>query len=117
LVVICLLLTALLTLVISATIGSLFARTAPATTTAYLLLIGLFLGPLLIWLGRDQPFGHGAVQTALMANPMGAALAAMGTPGFAPYELIPASWWASVAVSAVLLLLLSLRTWRLTRPL
>jgi ABC-type polysaccharide/polyol phosphate export permease len=117
LVLICLLLTALLTVCMSAAVGSLFIRTASATTTAYVVLIALFLGPLLIWMGREQPFGHQLVQTALMANPMGAALAVMDAPGFARYELIPESWWISGLASVMLLLALSWRTWRLTRPL
>ncbi|MFV1964903.1 MAG: ABC transporter permease [Pirellulaceae bacterium] len=116
-VLICLAFTAVLTISISAAIGSLFSRTAPATTTTYVVLIALFLGPLMIWLSREQPFGHTAVQAALTLNPTGAALAVMETPGFATYDLIPGSWWVSGVVSAVLLALLSLRTWHLTRPL
>jgi ABC-type transport system involved in multi-copper enzyme maturation permease subunit len=116
-VLICLAFTALLTVSISAAVGSLFSRTAAATTTSYIVLIILFLGPLVIWLSRDQPFGHATVQTALMLNPTGGALAVLDTPGFAAYDLIPISWWVSGVVSAVLLVLLSLRTWHLTRPL
>ena len=97
--------------------GSLFPRTATATTTAYLVLMVMFLGPLLVWLGRDQPFGHKTVQAALLTNPAGAALAAMGFPGFRQYDLIPASWWVSIIASGILLLVLYVQTRRLTRPL
>ena len=117
LVLVCLLLTASLTLLVSAAVSSLFARTATATTVSYIVLIVLFLGPLLIWLGREQPFGHRTVQMALMANPMGAALAVMQSPGFVRYELLPASWWISGIASFLLLVGLCVRTWRLTRPL
>jgi hypothetical protein len=117
LVLICLLFAAAQTLTISAFVSSLFARTAAATTTAYIVLIVLFLGPLLIWLGREQPFGHTTVQAALTVNPMGAALAVMEAPGFAQYDLLPGSWWLSGIASGVLLLLLCLQTRRLTRSL
>jgi ABC-type transport system involved in multi-copper enzyme maturation permease subunit len=117
LVLICLFLAALLTLFISVLVSSLFSRTAAATTTAYIVLIALFLGPLIVWLGRDQLFGHRAVELALTVNPMGAALAVIGAPGFAQYELIPFSWWVCVVALVVLLVVLVFQTWRLTRAL
>ena len=115
-VMICLLLTALFTLALSAAVGSFFARTAAATATAYVVLMILFLGPLLMWLGRDAPFGHTTVQNSLLATPVGAALSVIKAPGFEQYELLPAAWWISGIASGVLLLLLGLQTWRLTRP-
>lgn len=113
---ICLLLTALFTLLLSAAVGSLFVRTATATATAYVALMVLFLGPLLIWLGRDAPFGHATVQASLLATPMGAALSVIETPGFAQYELLPASWWICGTASAALFLVLVVQTWRLVTP-
>jgi ABC-type transport system involved in multi-copper enzyme maturation permease subunit len=115
-VLICLLLTALFTLSLSAAVGSFFARTAPATATAYVILMFLFLGPLLIWLGRDAPFGHSTVQNSLLATPVGAALSVIKSPGFERYELLPAAWWISGFASLFLLGLLGIQTWRLTRP-
>lgn len=115
-VMICLLLTAVFTVLMSAAIGSLFARTAPATATAYVILMILFLGPLLIWLGRDAPFGHSTVQRALLATPVGAALSVIKSPGFAHYELLPAAWWISGIASAACLGVLLVQTWRLMRP-
>lgn len=115
-VLISLLLTALFTLALSAAVGSFFARTAPATATAYVVLMVLFLGPLLMWLGRDAPFGHSTVQNSLLATPVGAALSVIKTPGFEHYELLPAAWWISGIASGVLLLLLGVQTWRLARP-
>lgn len=115
-VMICLLLTVLYTLTISAAIGSCFARTAISTVTAYAVLMILFLGPLLVWLGREAPFGHSVVQSILTINPMGAALSVIAMPGFAQYELIPVSWWIAVAISMLALLGLCLRVWKLTRP-
>ncbi|MGE3776949.1 MAG: hypothetical protein AB7F89_07190, partial [Pirellulaceae bacterium] len=112
----CLLLTALLTLLLSAAIGSLFARTTTATATAYVTLMALFMGPLLIWLGREAPFGHSTVQASLLVTPMGAALSVMETPGFAHYELLPAAWWISGAVSLASFVVLLIQTWRLTLP-
>jgi hypothetical protein len=116
-VMICLLLATLLTLMISVVISSLCVRTAVATATGYIVLITLFLGPLLIWLAREQPFGRSVVETALLANPMGAALAVLEVPGFQTYELLPASWWIAGIVSFLLFGFLCLRTWRLTRQL
>ena len=116
LVLICLLMTALFTLAVSAAVGSMFARTAPATATAYVILMFLFLGPLLIWLGRDAPFGHSTVQTSLLATPVGAALSVIKSPGFEHYELLPAAWWISGVASVLLLGVLGVQTWRLTRP-
>jgi hypothetical protein len=115
LVLICLLLAALHTLLVSALVSSMFARTAPATTTAYLVLIALYLGPLLIWFGRERPFGHRFVEWALTTNPMGAALAVIGTPGFTQYELIPITWWICGVFMILLLIALGAQTWRLTR--
>lgn len=115
-VLISLLLTAVFTLALSAAIGSLFARTAPATATAYVVLMTLFLGPLLIWLGRDAPFGHATVETALLATPVGAALSDMKSPGFAQYELLPTAWWLSGSATVICLVFLGIQTWRLMRP-
>jgi ABC-type transport system involved in multi-copper enzyme maturation permease subunit len=109
----CLLLTALFTLLLSAAVGTLFARTATATATSYVILMFLFLGPLLIWLGRDAPFGHSTVKVALLATPMGAALSKMETPGFIQYDLLPASWWITGCASMVLVVVLFVQTWRL----
>jgi ABC-type transport system involved in multi-copper enzyme maturation permease subunit len=115
-VLICLLLTAVFTLILSAAVGSLFVRTATATATVYIVLMILFLGPLLIWLGRDAPFGHTTVQTSLLATPMGAALSVIETPGFRQYELLPTSWWVCGIASLVLLAVLAGQVWRLTLP-
>ena len=113
---ICLLFSAVLTLSVSSVVSSFFSKTTTATTCAYIALMAIFFGPMIIWLGRDSPFGHTTVQSALMINPMGAALSVMETRGFAHYELIPASWWISGIVSVFLFAVLAVQTWRLTRP-
>ena len=115
-VVACLLLTALYTLAVSAAVGCWFNRTATSTVTVYIVLMTLFLGPLVIWLGREAPFGHRVVELALAVNPMGAALSTIGMPGFAQYELIPLSWWMAGAVSLVAFGTLGVRTFRLMLP-
>ncbi len=97
--------------------GSLFRRTAPATTTAYALLVGLCAGTMLVWLARDAPFGHSTVQAALVTNPLATALSVMEMPGFAQYNLVPANWWFQGYVSVFCLAALVLQTWRLARPL
>jgi ABC-type transport system involved in multi-copper enzyme maturation permease subunit len=108
--------TALLAMLASAAVGSLFRRTAAATTTAYTLLVGLCAGTMLVWLARDAPFGHSTVETVLTANPLAAALSVIEMPGFTQYNLVPANWWLMGYASAACLVVLLVATWRLTRP-
>lgn len=115
-VMICLSLGSLFCILLSATVSSFFEKTAPATVASYALLLGLWAGSLLIWLGRDAPFGFRTVEAALSINPMAAALSVIETPGFETYNLIPLNWWLMGIGSAGLLLLLLFRTWRLTKP-
>lgn len=115
-VMICLLVAAGFTVLLSATVSSMFRRTAPATTTAYVVLFLIFAGTMLVWLGEDAPFGRPTVEAALALNPMAAALSAIKAPGFAEYDLVPANWWMMGSLSAVMLLVLVAQTWRLTRP-
>lgn len=115
-VLVCLLLTAVFALALSAAVSSLCRRTAVATTIAYALLVLICAGTMLVWLGRDAPFGHSTVQAALLINPMAAALSLAEMPGFAQYNLVPANWWITGYLSLFLLLVLVGQTWRLTRP-
>jgi len=114
---ICLVLTVIYTLCVSAAVGSWISRTAAATVTTYVVLMTIFIGPMLIWLGRDAPFGRGVVEGALAINPLGAALMVIEMPGFEQYELIPLSWWCAGIVSIVSLAIFSMRVRRLLRPL
>lgn len=98
---ICLLLAGLTAMMLSAVVGCWFRRTASATTAAYVAVVGLFGGSLLIWLARDAPFGYQTVETVLKFNPMAAALAVFNVPGFQTYNLVPASWWIASIVVAV----------------
>jgi ABC-type transport system involved in multi-copper enzyme maturation permease subunit len=116
LVVVCLLLSTLVTLAVSAAVGSLFSKTTTSTVTAYVVLLVLFFGPLLIWLGRDAPFGYDLVQAALSITPAPAALSVIGMPGFEQYELIPLAWWVAGGVTCFSFAILSARIWRLMRP-
>jgi ABC-type transport system involved in multi-copper enzyme maturation permease subunit len=115
-VIVCLVLAALLALAISAAASSFFRRTAAATVTAYSIVIALYGGSLLIWLGRDAPFGQATVRAALALNPLAAALAILEVPGFGRYDLTPMVWWWTLGAMAFCLLVLAVRTWRLTRP-
>jgi len=115
-VVLCLGLTAVFAVLVSAAASSLFRSTAMATAAANLALVGVCLVPLLAWLGRDAPFGHTTVEAVLTISPVAAALHAAETPGFAEYELLPANWWLIGAASAALLLVLVIRTRQLYRP-
>jgi ABC-type transport system involved in multi-copper enzyme maturation permease subunit len=115
-VVACLVLTAVFAVLLSAAASTLFRSTAAAMTTAYVALITICVGPLLIWLGREAPFGHSTVEAALSINPVAAALKACETPGFAEYDLLPLSWLITGAACVGLLLFLTVRTWQLCRP-
>jgi ABC-type transport system involved in multi-copper enzyme maturation permease subunit len=115
-VVACLVLTAVFAVLVSAAASTLFRSTAAATTASYLALLGICVGPLLVWLAREAPFGHATVQAALTVDPVAAALQASDTPGFVSYELLPANWCIIGAACIMLLLFLSLRTWQLYRP-
>ena len=78
-------------------------------------VISIFLMPLLVWLGRDAPFGFQTVQLALMTTPVGAALSVIEAPGFESYELLPTSWWVAGILSSLMFLVLGVQVWRLTR--
>jgi ABC-type transport system involved in multi-copper enzyme maturation permease subunit len=114
-VVICLVLTAVFAVLLSAAISTLFRSTAAATTASYLLLLTFCLVPLLVWLAHEAPFGHATVQAVLIVSPVAAALQASDMPGFAPYALLPANWWVMGVACLGLLGLLAGRTWRLCK--
>lgn len=115
-VLICLVLAALLSMLVSATVSSFFRSTAVATTVSYGLLISIFGGTMLIWMNREAPFGFNFVQSALRLNPMAAALNAMQVSGFEAYDLVPSAWWISGTTCVVLLIILFGQLIRLTRP-
>jgi hypothetical protein len=107
---------AVFSVLVGAAASSLFRSTAIATAVSYGVLAAVCVVPLLMWLGRDGPFGHTAVRTVLVVDPVAAALRAMDTQGFTQFDLIPANWWIMGAASIVLLLVLIVRTRRLYRP-
>jgi len=116
LVVISLAATALFAMLLSAAVGSLFQRTAASTASAYGVLLTICALPLLVWLGRDAPFGHSTVESALCLNPIAAALSVIRMPGFQNYSLIPANWWFLGVSSIVSLFVLLGQTYRISRP-
>jgi ABC-type transport system involved in multi-copper enzyme maturation permease subunit len=115
LVLISLLWTAVYALAVSAAVGCLFRSTAVSTSVTYIVVVILFLAPVLIWLGRDAPFGHDLVQRALLVTPVGAALSVIDAPGFSSYDLLPTAWYVAAAVSFFMLTVLGVQTWRLAR--
>jgi ABC-type transport system involved in multi-copper enzyme maturation permease subunit len=115
-VVICLLATAVFGMLVSAAVGSLFRRAATATAAAYTALLFVCCGPLLVWLGRDAPFGHDTVEAALTINPIAAALSVIRLEGFRDYELLPGNWWFLGIASVASLILLIARTRWISRP-
>jgi ABC-type transport system involved in multi-copper enzyme maturation permease subunit len=115
-VVICLALTGVFAVLVSAAASTLFRTTAAATTASYLALLAVCVGPLLVWAGRDAPFGHATVRAALLVNPVAAALEASETPGFTGYDLVSLNWWVVGSACVALLIFLGVRTWQLCRP-
>jgi ABC-type transport system involved in multi-copper enzyme maturation permease subunit len=113
---ICLVLTALFSVLTSAASSTVFRSTATAMAVSYTLLLAFCVGPLLLWLGRDAPFGHATVENALRIDPVAAALQASEAPGFDVYELLPQNWWIIGAACLALLVFLVVRTWQLYRP-
>lgn len=101
---------------ISACISSFCKTTAVATATSYGVLLLLFAGTLLVWLGRGKPFGPIFVERVLWLNPAAAALSEMNTKGFEQYDLAPGSWWCGGVISGLCLIALALRVWKMTRP-
>lgn len=115
-VVICLVLTAAFSILLSITVSSFFKRSSTATATSYVLLSLICAGTLLIWLGRDAPFGHSTVEFALTINPLAAALSIIKTPGFAKYNLVPSNWWLLSTLCLTLLCVLTIRVRTLLKP-
>jgi hypothetical protein len=115
-VVICLALSAVFAVLLSAAVSTFFRSTATALAVSYGLLLALFVAPLLVWLAREAPFGHATVGAVLSVNPVAAALQAADTPHFAEYDLLPLNWWITGGACVALLVLLRVRVWQLCRP-
>jgi carbon starvation protein CstA len=115
-VVICLVVMAIFAVLVGAAASSLAKSTAAAMAVSNMVLVTVCVGPLLIWLGREAPFGHSTVEAALTISPIAAALHASETPGFTQYELLPANWWILGTASLALLMLLTVRIRQLYRP-
>lgn len=111
-----LLLIALFCMMVGAGVGCLFRRAALATVAAYAVLLVFFGGTLLIWLGRDAPFGYDVVRSALLLNPAVAPLSIVGAADFNQYELLPEIWYWTGGISLGFFGLLVFQSWRLTKP-
>jgi len=101
---------------LSAAVSSCFRRTSAATVTSYLLLLAIWGGSLMVWLGRDSIFGFEFVQSVLAVNPLAAALSINRSPGFSSYNLVPVNWWIMGGGSMLCFVFLSIQTRRLSRP-
>jgi hypothetical protein len=115
-VVLCLGLMAGFAVLVGGVVGTYFRSTAEATTASYVILIIICIGPLLIWLGKEAPFGRDTVEMALMISPLAAALQASAFPDFVEYELLPGNAWLIGTLNLVLLILFIWRTRKLYRP-
>jgi hypothetical protein len=107
--------TAMITL-ISACVSAFSKSTAVATATSYTILMILFVGTLLIWLFRGNPFGPVLVESALLVNPAAVALSEIKAPGFENYSLTPRGWYVGLLLCLAACGLLGFRTWKMTRP-
>jgi len=105
-----------MTLALSAAIGAFHSRTASATVTVYVVLMLVFLGPLVIWAFRGDPFGESFVARSLLLTPLGAALSAIEMPGFKNYVLVPDAWWVAGTICVAALIVYAVQVWRLLRP-
>jgi len=101
---------------VSAAASTLFHSTATALTASYVAILAICVGPLLVWLGREAPFGHATVEAFLLVDPVASALQASDMPGFASYDLLPANWWIVGCACLILVVFLRLRVWQLCRP-
>lgn len=115
-VLVCLVSTTGFAMLLSAAVGSMFHRTAAATAASYGVLVAICTLPLLVWVGRDAPFGHDVVEAALCINPIAAPLSVIRMQGFQHYVLIPANWWISGIGSAISFIVLIAQTYRISRP-
>jgi ABC-type transport system involved in multi-copper enzyme maturation permease subunit len=111
-----LVISAFMILSLSACVSAFHKQTATATAVSYGLLLAILAGTFLVWVARDQPFGRDVVRTALLFNPAAAALAEMRVAGMESYDLLPTAWWIALAIAFAGLVLLGVRTWRLSRP-
>ena len=111
-----LLLTAVMALMVTACISSLVSKTSTATAVSYTLLVGIFLLPMLVWLGLDAPFTHATVEKALMISPLAGALKLIEMPQFVDFAIIPFNWYLLGGISVVSFLIMVFRTWQLSRP-
>jgi len=115
-VIICLVLTAAFSILLSVTVSSFFKRSSTATAVSYVLLAVICAGTLLIWLGRDAPFGHATVEAALTINPLATALSIIKTPGFGQYNLVPSNWWTLGTLCLLLAVGMTVRVYLLLKP-
>ena len=115
-VIISLLIATAMVTIISACVSAYSKTSAVATATSYAILLTLFAGTLLVWLGRGNPFGPLVVERTLLLNPAATALAEMKAPGFESYQLTPNGWYVGGMVCLIGFIVLILRVHRLTRP-
>ncbi|MFM8188975.1 MAG: ABC transporter permease [Pirellula sp.] len=115
-VVVSLLIATAMVTILSACVSAYSKTSAAATAASYAVLLILFAGTLLIWLGRGNPFGPVFVERALLLNPAATALAEMKAPGFETFQLIPNGWYVGLAICTAGLIVLVLRIAKLTRP-
>jgi len=108
--------TTLFAVLVGGAVSSLFEKTAPATATTYGVLLALCVGTMLAWLGENAPFTRSTVEAVLLLNPFAVALHVIRVPGFEQYDLLPGHWYVLGGGCVLSLMILTVQTYRLTRP-
>ncbi|GAB5445038.1 MAG: hypothetical protein Fues2KO_53870 [Fuerstiella sp.] len=108
--------TAVFSLLVSATISTFFRSTAVATTVSYGVLLLVFAGTMVVWANLGTPFSHSFVEQVLSINPMAGALNVMQFDGFESFDLVPRTWWVAGVSSFLLIVVLYWRTRQLCQP-
>ena len=105
--------------------------TATATSISFGLLLLIFAGTFLVWLGRGSPFSNETVTTILTINPLATAFGILDVQGFAQFQnvipvgmpwgednefMMPVNWILMSILTVVLLVIITVRLDKLTKP-
>ena len=130
-IVICLVLTGTFCFTLSMAISTMCRVTATATSISFGLLLLIFAGTFLVWLGRGSPFSNETVTTILTINPLATAFGILDVQGFAQFQnvipvgmpwgednefMMPVNWILMSILTVVLLVIITVRLDKLTKP-
>ncbi len=130
-IVVCLVLTGAFCFALSMAISTMCRVTATATSISFGLLLLIFAGTFLVWLGRGSPFSNETVTTILTINPLATAFGILDVQGFAQFQnvipvgmpwgednefMMPVNWILMSILTVVLLVIITVRLDKLTKP-